>query len=268
MALAIVVWFVAAMALLVAGIVSQARVDTRLAQVHVAGAKAVAAGDGAINLFLARFTGADSAPRTVQGPVTGEFRVGDLQVTVELVASEGLIDLMSAGRQELAGLFTLAAGAGSAEAQTMVSNVIKLQPGTRGFGIRRESKNTPLSAVEDLLRVEGVNRAELDAIRDLVTVGGGGRGGVDLAAAPPAVRAVLSGADSRGAAAGLSEESDNGGGSTRRGTRSGGEYRIDALVRYGEQVWLRRRWVSLGGGEGQLPWRFFRTEAPRVVTAS
>ena len=52
-ALAIVVWFIAGMSLLVAGIVSHARVDTQMAQLHVARAKAVAAGDGAIQLMLA-----------------------------------------------------------------------------------------------------------------------------------------------------------------------------------------------------------------------
>ena len=51
-ALAIVVWFIAGMSLLVAGIVSHARVDTQMAQLHIAKAKAVAAGDGAIQLML------------------------------------------------------------------------------------------------------------------------------------------------------------------------------------------------------------------------
>jgi type II secretory pathway component PulK len=255
-ALAIVVWFIAAMSLLVAGIVSQARVDTRLAQVHVAAAKAVAAGDGAINLFLAQYT-ADT-PSETEGPVAGEVRVGDLQVTVEMVAAAGLIDLRSAGRGELEALFMLAAGADPARAQTMASNVVRLQPMLRGFGLRnRAEEQKPLSAIEDLLRVEGLNRAELDAIRDFVTVGGGSRR-VDLSSAPAPVRAVLARGD---------EKDNDGDGPTRRRTRSGGEYRIDAFVRYGGQTWLRRRWVSFSGSEGQLPWRFFRTEAPRVITA-
>ncbi len=256
------------MSLLVAGIVSQARTDTRLAQVHVAAAKAVAAGDGAINLFLARYAGADPALRATSSPGSGDVRVGDLQVTVEMVAAAGLIDLHSARRRELEALFALAAGADPAKALTMASNVVELQPSMRGFGLRRKEERKPLSAIEDLLRVDGVNRAELDAVRDLVTVGGGGgRRGVDLAAAPAPVRAVLARADPRGAAAGGNEQENDGDGQDRRRTRPGGEYRIDAFVRYGDQVWLRRRWVTLGGKEGQLPWRFFRTEAPRVVSA-
>ena len=51
---------------------------------------------------------------------------------------------------------------------------------------------------------------------------------------------------------------------TRRALSSA--FRADALVRYGDQYWLRRRWVSLGGAAtgSQLPWRFKRTEPPRV----
>ena len=52
-ALAIVVWFIAGMSLLVAGIISHVRVDTRMTQLHVARAHAASAGDGAIQLMLA-----------------------------------------------------------------------------------------------------------------------------------------------------------------------------------------------------------------------
>ena len=61
-ALAIVLWFIAGMSLLVAGIVSQARVDTHMAQLHVARAKVVAAGDGAIRLRLAELLTARGSP--------------------------------------------------------------------------------------------------------------------------------------------------------------------------------------------------------------
>ena len=58
-ALAIVVWFIAGMSILVAGIVAQASVDTRMAQVHVARAKTAAAGDGAIMLMMSERQGAE-----------------------------------------------------------------------------------------------------------------------------------------------------------------------------------------------------------------
>ena len=52
-ALGVVVWFIAGMALLVSGIIAEARIDTRMAQIHYFRAQAAAAGDGAINLALA-----------------------------------------------------------------------------------------------------------------------------------------------------------------------------------------------------------------------
>ena len=65
-ALAVVMWFIAGMSLLVAGIVGHARVDLQLAQVHVARAKAVAAGDGAIRLALADHSIGREADRNAQ----------------------------------------------------------------------------------------------------------------------------------------------------------------------------------------------------------
>ena len=77
-ALAIVVWFLAAMSLLVSGIVFQARVDTRLAQLHAASAKAMSAGDGAIQLTLAELAFGDTA-----GDISEmSFVIGDYPVTV------------------------------------------------------------------------------------------------------------------------------------------------------------------------------------------
>ena len=43
-ALGVVVWFIAGMALLVSGIIAEARIDTRMAQLHYFKAQAAAAG--------------------------------------------------------------------------------------------------------------------------------------------------------------------------------------------------------------------------------
>ena len=73
-ALAIVVWFIAGMSLLVASIVSQATVDTRLAQLHVAKAEAAAAGDGAIQLMLAQRMFDPTSAGGQSANLEGEFR--------------------------------------------------------------------------------------------------------------------------------------------------------------------------------------------------
>jgi general secretion pathway protein K len=267
-ALAIVVWFLAAMSLLVAGIVFQARVDTRLAQVHVARAQAVAAADGAIKLFLADRAASNPGAEALSA---GEYLVGGQQVRVELVATAGLIDLRKAPRELLAALFQARAGAGEEEARTMADNVLKLQPGGYFSKGQRESKKARLNAVEDVLRAPGVGRAALDAIRDVVVVGGGaGTFAVDWTLAPPEVLAVLAATNPDKAAALAANAAGPGGGNKKFGGRpgaSGKAFRIDALVRDLDHTWLRRRWVTLGGGRSEgLPWRFYRTEFARVVS--
>lgn len=259
MALAIVVWFLAAMSLLVSGIVFQARIDTRMAQLHLAKAKAVAAGDGAILLCLAELRAGKQPEDGGRAPLVGEYRIGDRSVRVEVVSAGGLIDLASAPQETLADLFRSRAPMGEKEAQILAANVIKSRPGSFSRG-RRGRGPDRISAIEELMRVEGIDRRLLDAIRDLVTAGngGGGRGGVNRSAAPAAVLAVLAGGDPKRAA----------GDKEARSLPSRGLLRVDALVRDNGRTWLRRRWVEMGGGaEGRLPWEFKRTEAARVVAA-
>ena len=64
-ALGVVVWFIAGMALLVSGIIAEARIDTRMAQFITFRAQAAAAGDGAINLALAEQEGCERAVNPV-----------------------------------------------------------------------------------------------------------------------------------------------------------------------------------------------------------
>lgn len=161
-ALAMVVWFIAAMSLLVVGIVSEARTDVRMAQTHVARAKAAAAGDGAINLLLARH----GQLREQQGAVPGVdvepvleagFTVGELPVRVRMVPASRLLDLRSANPGQLAALFTGAGGLARGDAQRLANTVVQLR-NVRG-GQRWQT-------VEEWLRVPGFDRALLDAIRD------------------------------------------------------------------------------------------------------
>jgi len=269
-ALAIVVWFIAGMSLLVAGIVSHARVDTQMAQLHVARAKAAAAGDGAIQLMLADLATGKlraAAGRALPGNV---YRVGELDVAVELVPAAGLIDLNSASGKTLAALFVVAAGLDPAEAQTVAGNVVKWRTSNTGNTAR-----VKFATIEDLLRVEGVSRTLLDAVRDYVAAGASAQRGTNWSLAPAAVLAVVQRIDPQKAEAAMrardrlqqaATDAETGAGAVRRPSGAADSFRLDAVVRYGDKLWLRRRWVSMRGAASSLvPWQMVRTEAPRVV---
>jgi len=157
-----VVWFIAAMSLLVVGIVSEARTDVRMAQTHVARAKAAAAGDGAINLLLAQ----QGQLREQQGMVPGlteepvleaAFMIGELPVQVRSVPVSRLLDLRSASPAQLAELFASAGGLERGDAQRLANTVVQL---------RNTYASPRLQTVEEWLRVPGFDRALLDALRD------------------------------------------------------------------------------------------------------
>ena len=115
-ALGVVVWFIAGMALMVSGIVSEAKVDTRMAQLHYFRAKAAAAADGAINLALAEQEGlrtsgqrgADRLQNYQVGPQSVEIRMipGGLFVNISTENLKGCGPCLQwgAGNSQISGV--------------------------------------------------------------------------------------------------------------------------------------------------------------------
>lgn len=271
-ALALVVWFVAGMSLLVAGIVSVASVDARMTQVHLARAKAVAAGDGAILLAVLERSVASRA--STAGPliVESEHRMGDVEVTVRLFPANGFIDLNAASREVLAVLFSYAGGLGPKEAQRVADNVVEWRnPEVKGRNSRLVRQR--FYALEDVLKVEGVNRQLLDGIRDYTVVGDWASGATDWAASPQAILAVLEQLNPEQAAVMTGRRQNlmrtpagNRGQTQGVSVSPSSALRADALVAYGGKTWLRRQWLAPGSSvESRLPWKVVRTEPPRVV---
>jgi hypothetical protein len=257
--LAIVVWFIAGMSLLVAGIVAQARVDTHMAQLHVARAKAAAAGDGAIQLMMVDLM---TSRREAGELPLGSYRVGELEATVSMIPEAGLIDINGAQPEVLYALFLLAGGLPEEQARLLAEAVVQSRSAAGG--------RLRMHAVEDLLRVPGASRTLLDSLRDFIVAGESGQGSVNWSLAPEEILEVLARANPAQADAVRARRGSPGAGSARAtggqtASRSGA-YRVDAIVRYGDKSWLRRRWVSIEtSSSSALPWRFTRTEAPRVL---
>ena len=267
-ALAIVVWFIAGMSLLVAGIVAQARVDTQMAQTHVARAKAMAAGDGAIQLMMVDvMTGKGDKDK----PPVGNYRLGGIEVTVALQPAAGLIDINGASAEVLYALFLLVGGLQEEEARLLAENMVQSRTARQG-----RQGPVKLAAIEDLLRVPGSSRTLLDSVRDFIVVSKSGGGGTNWAQAPDALLGILSKADPAKAGAVMARRGSAAAsfprppGSKSRNTGKSrsltGSFRADAIVRYGDKLWLRRRWITIESSPlTALPWHITRTEPPRVL---
>mgnify|MGYP003630521258 CR=1 FL=1 len=265
-ALAIVVWFIAGMSLLVAGIVAQARVDSQLAQLHVARAKAVAAGDGAIQLMMV-----DAMTDSKQSSVRS-YRLGGIEVTVALVPAVGLIDINGASAEILYALFLVAGGLPEEQARLLAENMVQSRTAARPDG----GDALELAAIEDFLRVPGSSRTLLDSLRDFIVVSESGKGGTEWSQAPDALLSVLSKVNPEkadavrsrqgGAAAGFPRAAGSKSRRASGGSSLTGSFRADAIVRYGDTLWLRRRWISVESSPlTELPWHITRTEPPRVL---
>lgn len=258
-ALGIVLWFLAGMSLLVSGIVYQARIDTRMAQLHLARATAVSAGDGAIQLMLAELVSRNPEQSSETGPISGRFAMGQQTVAVSMVPAAGLVNLNGASGEILARLFAMRGQLNNAEAKTLADNMIKWR-GKPG-GSRVDESGGKFQSPEDVLQVAGITRPLWDAIRDTVVVDNKlSTAEPDLAVAPAAVRAIFGeGATGTRSVANATGQSQAKGGLA-------GSYRVDAVLRYGGRSWLRRKWVDMGGNSATpLPWTFTRVEAPRVL---
>jgi type II secretory pathway component PulK len=300
-ALAILVWFLAAMSLLVAGIVMQARIDIKLTQFHVARARAEAVADGAIQLALAHMMQpvkeGESTQQVLQGLV---YPLGNLNVQVNVTPLSGLINLNEAPEELLALLLLSVEGLDEGAARELAFNVVEWRtPGlhaggelqssareySRGDDVETVDPTDPgatssrrFEAIEDLLLVAGIDRRVYEAVQDAIYVSQEGQSGVDWATAPVVILRGLLGGDAESAQAlvearvsdeqeGLVAPSDMDLRFQEASITTA--YRIDAMVEVDGSVFNRRRWVDTGRpGQDGLPWSFFRTEALRVLPAT
>ncbi|MEZ5572076.1 MAG: hypothetical protein R3E64_08640 [Halioglobus sp.] len=276
-ALAIVIWFIAGMSLLVAGIVAQAKVDTRMAQLHVSRAKAIAAGDGAIQLMLAERLLTSGEERGKGNMLAGNYRLGSSDISVSLMPAAGFVDLNAAPQPVLAALFLIVGRVSEEEANFLANNMVKWRN-----SFPDQDKNLTGSrkfkTIEDLLRIQGMSRTLFDAVRNFIVVGSGSGTATDWALVPEELLQVLDKANpgeldnirdrrekmAQAAAAPAGDDSSPGAGQSLSGV-----YRADAKIVYGDKTWLRRRWVAIGSVPGTaLPWHFVRSEPLRVYQPS
>jgi hypothetical protein len=212
----------------------------------VARAKAAAAGDGAITLMMAERQSKQGLAAHENGRYLSTYRVGTLDVEVDLVPVSQLVNVNNADARLLALLFTELAAVDAGEAQSLAGGVIQWRQSI--------SRYQRMDAPEDLMAA-GVPRTILDAMRDYITAGAIASERMQWGNMHPALESIA-----RAYRPGQASPS------TRGGSGRSSSYRADAVVRYGDTLWLRRRWVAVSSSQhSALPWRVMRTEAPRVV---
>ncbi|MEM1144433.1 MAG: hypothetical protein AAGI88_17775 [Pseudomonadota bacterium] len=268
-ALALVVWFIAGMSILVAGVVAAVRTDTRFATLHRERAQISTAGDGAINLFLAELLSVRGASVNSQGGAgptnlsPRNYRIGPTLFRVLAVPAALHINPQNAQPQELAQLFVASGAVPTDQVQAVTGAVVQWRADPRA-GVRRSGSR--MSALEDLLEVPGVNRVILDGIADFAYVPA-----VTGRRARPQIRtsemlALLRLAAPGTRAAQGEPQIELPAGLAARVSLFRGELRVDAMANIDGRYWLRRKWVSFQGSQAGLPWRVEQAEPARVIS--
>ena len=191
-ALVAVLWIVAALCILVTGMVQAPRDEIRLVSSARQTVQGSALGTAAIQLVLQQVA-ARSEPVTRLNRIKVSY--AGITIPVEVMPLNGLIDLNRAPEPLLVALFTVGGQMAPDPAAALAKVLVAARtpgPLTRG-GPRFE-------AIEDLLQLAGVDFGLYARLSPLVTTDALGGGRINPMAAPEAVLLVLSGGDAAKAA--------------------------------------------------------------------
>jgi general secretion pathway protein K len=182
--LVVVLWVLAALAVIAAALSSGLRVEARVARnaVSLAEARALAEGAVAIGIARALATVAGSGePWRLDGAVY-EVSLHGRTLRVGITQESGRIDLNAADVRLLASLFA-SAGARADEAEAIADAIADFRDADddthlkgaetadyEGAGLPYPAKNAPFESVDELQQVLGVTPALFRAVRPAVTV--------------------------------------------------------------------------------------------------
>ncbi|MEY2954151.1 MAG: hypothetical protein RLZZ401_2238, partial [Pseudomonadota bacterium] len=183
MVLIAVLWMVAALAIVVTGMVSAVRKEIRLTGMSRQILLASAQGDAAMHLVLQSLKAQPTPPASITR-VTADY--GGQTIAVQVQPLNGLIDLNNAPKELLTSLLVVAGGLDRPVADALAQLLID----TRS---RKDARGAPLGfeAVEDLLAIPGVDYALYARLKNLATADIRGAGRVNPLAASREVLTVL-----------------------------------------------------------------------------
>ena len=281
-ALMLVMWFVAALSIIALSLSAGARIDLRGTSQFVDMARVEALAQTASNLILLEF---ETDRAAFEQNFRREYQYDGHTLVAEIRPDGAFVNLNSAPRELLLGLFQYAAGLPEDAAEKLAIAVIEWRSPsatgdlTRNYeaaGVQYRPRHNRFEAPEDLLQVLGVEYEAYAKITGLLTVYGSSVG-VDARYAPEALLSVLAGGQQDVARQVLL-------------SREGGEldtnlmamdqalivrgndataYRIDISVTLDGTSYVRRAWYEQGGGgANNEPWWTRVQEPVEVVRVS
>lgn len=277
-ALAYLLWMLAALSLLVASVVTLSITDVRATSLHLDHARVRALGTGAAHLVMRDRERAALIEGHDPGAVFSRiYQLDGYNIEARVIPVTGLVSLNQAPADLLAEVLQILGGLPAGEAQQLGERIVAWRGGSTGS----ESEDyTPASflVVEDLLRVPGMTRSVYDRVRHLVHAQSGGGPGLDPRAAPPELLRVLSGDDAAVVDFVLEARQDASAGqhSPDQGLNtdflaSGGAsvYCLEIDVEMGDGRLLQQRiWVDMQARQRAVPWRFIRVQPVESVSSS
>lgn len=261
-ALVAVLWIVAALSVLVIGVVQTQRDELRMASAARARLQAGAAGQAAIHLVVQGLLAAPNPPdRLVRLPV----RYDDRDMVVEVLPLSGLVDINLAPAPLLARLFEVAGGRDAGQAGQLASAVIEARQARAAGPLMR------FMAPEELLSVPGVDYDLYARLALLVTADSRGGGRINPLAAPQDVLQLLARGD-RAIADRIAKDRDTGLAAidTTRLETAFIDAATSSRFRFSAQVALPDGSVAViardidisAASDNDTPWRLLRAHAP------
>ena len=275
-ALVLVMWLIAAMGITVGGALALAREEVGLASSRLGEAQAFALGKGIARLAVLDRSRAQTAVDENGDPGSAglakifrsRYEIDGLNVSATVYPASGFVSVAESDpevwQQLLSGLGGLDDGAAATLAEQIVTSELETTASAgsgpagsfQAFSRYRVARSGVY--VEQLLGIEGMNRAVYDRIRPSISPFNVGSG-IDSNAAPPEMRAAFGGLDEGGDAAddtspGLDQAS--------------GYYCVEIEVAASpSEGFTQRVWVESRGSDQFSAVRLRRIEKPRQKSA-
>ena len=271
-ALVLVMWLVAAMAITVGGALALARDEVNFASARLGEAQTFVIGKGIARLAVldrARARTATNDDGEVdQAALTrvfkAQYELDGFRIAATVYPASGFVSIAEADpevwQQLLSGVGALNEGSAASLAQQIVET--ELEATTAGSGPRgsfqsysRHRQSRSGVYVEQLLGVEGMNRAVYDRIRPSISPFNVGSG-VDASAAPPEMRAAFGDASEDDFALDSGPKPD--------AAAASGYYCVEIEVSTSSsEGFVQRIWVQSRGSDAFSAVRLARIEKPR-----